>query len=362
LTLRVGGASFTLMKILLAMLSGVMLLFISGEAVRAQAPAAPSAAAVPAFGTAQLEQLVGPIALYPDPLIAELLPAATLPSEIVMADRYVSQGGDPNQIPEQGWDASVQAMAHYGNVLKWMDDNLAWTTQLGQVFQNQQADVMNAIQQLRGQAQNLGNLPSTPQESVVTDGGDIEIDPTDPDQMYVPSYQPDQIYYQPGIYCTFPCWLGCDWDWHHHGLIFWGPGHERPGDWWHRPPGERHAYIGGNPLPRWHAGVGVGARVAHGNLDRGYEAPAVYRSYARPGVAPGVSVIHNAPATVRSVPAFRQSAAPAGGFFTGGRSGREAVESSERGQASRAEVRGESAPHGGGGFSGGGGGGGGKRR
>jgi hypothetical protein len=150
------------MKILLAMLSGVMLLFISGEAVRAQAPAAPSAAAVPAFGTAQLEQLVGPIALYPDPLIAELLPAATLPSEIVMADRYVSQGGDPNQIPEQGWDASVQAMAHYGNVLKWMDDNLAWTTQLGQVFQNQQADVMNAIQQLRGQAQNLGNLPSTP--------------------------------------------------------------------------------------------------------------------------------------------------------------------------------------------------------
>jgi len=313
--------------------------------------------------------LVGPIAVYPDPLIAELLPAATFPSEIVMANRYVSQGGDPNQIPDQGWDPSVQAMAHYPNVLKWMDDNLTWTTQLGQAFQNQQPDVMNAIQQLRGQAQSLGNLPTTPQEVVTNDGGDIEIEPTDPDQMYVPAFPPDEIYTQPGIYCTFPFWLPLggwlvhDWNWHDHGLIFWGPDHPRPGNWWHEPPSYRHSYIIGHPLPAWHAGVGVSA---HGSWERGWPAQEVFRSYARPegapGVERGVSVIHSAPTTFRSVPAFRQTAAPDRGFFVGGQSGREAVESSERGQASRAEIRGGSEPRGGGsashggGFSGGGGG------
>ena len=66
----------------------------------------------------QLDQLLGPIALYPDPLIAQILPAATLPTQIVLADRYVSGGGDPNQIDQQPWDASVQALAHYPEVLK----------------------------------------------------------------------------------------------------------------------------------------------------------------------------------------------------------------------------------------------------
>jgi len=365
------------MKKMVVMLSGLVLLFISGLTARAQAPAPPPGTVGPALAPALLDQLVGPIALYPDPLIAEILPAATFPAEIVQADRYVSQGGDPNQIADQGWDPSVQAMAHYGNVLKWMDDNLAWTTQLGQVFQNQQADVMNAIQQLRAQAQNLGNLPATPQESIVNDDGDIEIDPTDPDQMYVPSYPVDEIYAQPGIYCTFPFWLPLggwlvnDWNWHNHGLIFWGPGNPRPGNWWHEPPGFRHTYIGGHTLPVWHAGVGLGAGVVagRGSWERGWPAQEVFRSYARPegapGAARGVSVIHSAPTTVRSVPAFHPAAGREGGFYTGGQSGREAVESSARGQASRAQMGGGEVAHGGGvsaaprggggGFSGGGG-------
>jgi hypothetical protein len=228
---------------------------------------------------------------------------------------------------------------------------------------------MNAVQQLRGQAQNLGNLPSTPQESVVTDDGDIEIDPTDADQMYVPYYDPNAIYDQAGIYCTFPywlplgAWLGYDWNWHNHGLIFWGPGHPRPGNWWHETPGERHSYIVGHSLPGWHVGR---TAAASGGWERGYEAPQVYRSYARPevprGRAPDVGIIHSAPTTFRTVPAFRQAPAASGGFFVGGQSGHEAVESSARGQASRAEIGGGSAPHGGGGFSGGGGGGGGRHR
>ena len=80
--------------------------------------------------------MLGPIALYPDPLIAEILPAATLPSEVVMADRYIRGGGDPNQIDLQPWDPSIKALARYPAVLAWMDDNLAWTTDVGQAFLN----------------------------------------------------------------------------------------------------------------------------------------------------------------------------------------------------------------------------------
>src|SRR5580658_5708218 len=274
------------MKIMVATLAGWVTLFSSTISSRAQEPVPPPGPTAPLLAPAQLDQLVGPIALYPDPLIAEILPASTFPSEIVLADRYIGQGEDLNQVAAQGWDPSVQALCHYANILKWMDDNIAWTTQLGQAFQNQQADVTAAIQDLRGKAQSLGNLPSTPQESVVTDDGDIEIEPTDPDQMYVPAYQPDLIYDQPGIYCTFPFWLPLggwlvnDWNWHNHGLIFWGPGHPRPDNWWRQPPGFRHSYIVGHPLPSWHAGAAVAVR---GVPERGYEAPVVYRSYARPG-------------------------------------------------------------------------------
>ena len=104
---------------------------------------------------AQLDQLLGPIALYPDPLIAQILPASTFPTEIVMADRYISDGGDPNQIDQQPWDPSVQALARYPNVLQWMDQNLDWTTELGQAFLYQQQDVMDFIQELRQSAYNL---------------------------------------------------------------------------------------------------------------------------------------------------------------------------------------------------------------
>ena len=124
--------------------------------------------------------MLGPIALYPDPLIAQILPAATQPSEIAVVDRYLSIGGDPNVIDQQLWDPSVKALARYPTVLKWMDDNLAWTTALGQAFLAQQQDVMDSIQRLRAQAQALGNLQSTPQENVIADNGDIEILPANP--------------------------------------------------------------------------------------------------------------------------------------------------------------------------------------
>src|SRR5580658_556367 len=149
------------MKIMVATLAGWVTLFSSTISSRAQEPVPPPGPTAPLLAPAQLDQLVGPIALYPDPLIAEILPASTFPSEVVLADRYIGAGGDLNELANQGWDPSVQVLCHYANILKWMDDNIALTTQLGQALQNQQADVMSAVQRLRAQAKGLGNLPST---------------------------------------------------------------------------------------------------------------------------------------------------------------------------------------------------------
>jgi hypothetical protein len=224
----------------------VLLCVFAGAAlsVRAQTAVPPPMPAYQPLSGAQLDQLLGPIALYPDPLIAQILPASTLPTQIVLADRYVSGGGDPNQIDQQPWDPSVQALARYPNVLKWMDDNLNWTTDLGQAFLNQQRDVMESIQRLRQSASNVGNLQSTPQQQVINDGGNIEIVPADPQVIYVPVYQPDQVYYQTcygppfisfGIGFPIGLWLNCDFDWGNFNIIVWGHDHPRPRNWWHEP-------------------------------------------------------------------------------------------------------------------------------
>ena len=231
----------------------------------------------------QLDQLIAPLALYPDPLVAEITAAATIPDQIVVADRDLEQGMSVDDIAEQGLDASVQALAHYPTLLKWLDDNLPWTTQLGQAFATQQTDVMDAIQRLRARAQSLGNLQDTPQETVAYDGGDIEIEPADPEDIYVPEYDPNTIYYTPGVYATFGIglpvglWWRHDWDWRHHEVLSWDRDHPRPHDWWTRPPAERHNFPSAHV---WHPTAG---RVAAIHGDRGYPRPtAPPRQAARP--------------------------------------------------------------------------------
>ncbi len=215
-----------------------------------------------------------PLRLYPDPLLAELLPASTLPTQIVLADRYLVGGGDPNQTDAQPWDASVKAMAHYPSVLKWMDDNLNLTAQIGQAFLSQQTDVMASIQRLRATASKLGNLQSSPQQQVITDGSDIEIVPADPQVIYVPVYQPDQVYYDTpygppfinfGIGWPVGLWMDYDCDWGNGNLIFWGDGYARPANWWHESSRQRsmgHAGV-------WRSYSHPGA-VAANRGDRGY--------------------------------------------------------------------------------------------
>lgn len=336
----------------------------------AQDYAPPPAPSGPMLSGAQLNTLVGPIALYPDPLIAQVLPAATQPAQIAIAYNYVNSGGDPNAIDQQAWDSTVKAVARYPDVLKLLAENLPWTTQLGQAYLNQPTDVMNAIQALRAQAQQLGNLQNLPQENVVSDDGSIEILPSDPDTLYVPEYDPSLIFYTPCYgrsFITFGTgfriggWLDHDFDWHGRRLVTWGPGHPRPGNWWRETPATRREVIG--RAPAWRAPVRpVGRPVVIRGGDRGYVNRDVHVEPARAEPprevrpAPRPVEVHSAPA--RPVLAPREPArAPMSAF--GNESAGEARASSSRGEASRAISRPAPAPAR---SSGGGGGGGGRKR
>ncbi len=172
----------------------------------------------------QLDKLAGPIALYPDPLVALILPASTVPSDISAAAQFIAGGGTPAQVDSQPWDKSVVGLAHYPEVIKWMNDNLQWTQALGAAFAMQPADVMKSIQQLRAQAKAAGTLVDTPQQRVEIDGDDIRIVPVDDNTIYPPQYDADTVYDTEdgaaGPFLTFNVgypvgpWLGfeCDWD------------------------------------------------------------------------------------------------------------------------------------------------------
>jgi hypothetical protein len=336
--------------------------------VQAQLAVPPPTTVYQPLSDQQLDQLLGPIALYPDPLMADILPAATLPTQIVMADRYVSGGGDPNEISQQPWDASVQAVAHYPNVLKYLDDNLNWTEELGQAFLNQQQDVMDSIQRLRSEAQSMGNLQSTPQEDVETDDGDIDIVPTDPDVIYVPVYEPDQIYYDNGIGISFGIgfpigfWLNGDFDWHHHNLIVWDNDHPRPVGWWHEPPDRRNIVLASHTVV-WHPASRPGFATANRG-DRGWNNPVVRPAANRPverpaSPAPEISrpevnrpeaaqverpATFNRPAAALVERSEAASRPEASGAFIGAQSSRATQAFSERGQQSIEASRPEPAP------------------
>jgi len=144
-----------------------------------------------------LQKLVAPIALYPDPLLAQILPASTYPLEIVEAARLIKSSSDASKIDSQSWDPSVKAVAHYPSVLQMMNSKLDWTQQLGQAVMSQQPDVLAAVQALRQQAQKAGNLKSTPQQNVQSSNNSIAIVPADPQVIYVPTYNPTVVYAAP---------------------------------------------------------------------------------------------------------------------------------------------------------------------
>lgn len=195
----------------------------------------------------ELEQLLAPIALYPDALIALLLPASTAPADIVLAARHLrDSGNDRSQVEHRAWDESVKSLTHYPILLTWMDDNLQWTKQVGEAFAEQPADVMQAIQRLRAQARATGTLIDTPQQQIVADSEIIRIVPVQPDTIYVPYYEPSVVFVREPLawgrpYMTFGmglpvgAWLAFDFDWRRH-TIWVGNRHRRwTGHDWRHP-------------------------------------------------------------------------------------------------------------------------------
>jgi hypothetical protein len=191
------------------------------------------------FSPEQLDNLLAPIALYPDPLLAQVLTAATFPDQIDEAARFVRANSDPNYIDSQPWDVSVQAVAHYPEVLYKMANDLDWTTALGQAFVDQSSDVMAAVQRLRVEARSAGNLVTTPQWEVVDSGGDIQIWPAQPQYIYVPVYDPSIVYFGHGsvygnaisfgVRFAIGAWLNRDFDWRGHRVYY--TGWEHGGGW-----------------------------------------------------------------------------------------------------------------------------------
>src|SRR6266478_2669444 len=170
----------------------------------------------------QLQQIVAPIALYPDALIAQILAAATYPEQVVEAGKWIEQHkglqGDQlaQEVDKQSWDPSVKALTQFPAVLANMNQNLAWTSELGDVHVNQPQELTQAIQTMRERAKQAGNLNTTTQEKVSTKGKTLVIEPAETDVVYVPQYDPWLVYGAP--LAVFPGWYP------YPGLFLDGPG------------------------------------------------------------------------------------------------------------------------------------------
>jgi hypothetical protein len=176
----------------------------------------------------QLQQLVAPIALYPDSLVAQILAASTFPEQVVEADRWVQAHPDlkgnalGQGVDQQPWDPSVKALAAFPTVLGNMDKNLSWASSLGDAYYNQQQDVMDAVQVMRQRAQKADDLKSTPEQTVTTQGSTIIIQPASPDIVYVPAYNPWMAYGDPIV--AWPGWYPYPGIWYGGPYLSFGSG------------------------------------------------------------------------------------------------------------------------------------------
>jgi hypothetical protein len=245
-------------------------------------------APAPALSAQDLEQLLAPIALYPDSLLAQILAASTYPAQVAVADQWVQQMraagySSPDQIAaganaQTNWDPSIKALTAFPDVLDLMNHDLEWTSNLGNAYYNQPQDVMQTVQVLRDRAEQAGNLQSTPQEEVQNDQGYVELAPTNPQVVYVPTYNPWDVYGAPiapypgfsfcgalgnffgglpiqyglsfalGAFDRMPFgWLSWGFDWLGHSLLFDHAGyytHSRQVADWGLPRGGPRAYYG----------------------------------------------------------------------------------------------------------------------
>lgn len=192
------------------LLPGDAALAIYSQEQQSSPPTEPEAAKLPAD---QLDSLVAPIALYPDPMLAQVLAASTYPLEIIQLQQWLAKHKDlkdkalADAVAKQPWDPSVQALAGLPDVAKRLADDIQWTTELGNAFLAQQNDVMEAVQRMRKKAQEKGNLKSNEQQKVETKVVEskqvIVIEQANPQVVYVPSYNPTVVY-GPPVYAYPP--------------------------------------------------------------------------------------------------------------------------------------------------------------
>jgi uncharacterized membrane protein YgcG len=299
----------------------------------------------------ELDQLVAPIALYPDALVAQILAAATYPTQVVEADRWEQENsalkGDAlaKAIDAQSWDPSVKALTQFPSVLAMLDKNLSWTSSLGDAYVNGQQNVLDAVQVMRQRAQQAGNLTSTPQQNVTTQGQTIVIEPADADVVYVPQYDPWVVYGAPLAF--YPGWIdvpgvfidgpgivfglgigigvfaGFGWGWHHWGTD-WREhqlthDHERYHS--HSP-----TFVNRHDLGHDHASLTRSGGFAHGNSFSHASAPSLAAGGPRDGgfSRGGPSGIHSSAFSgfnhggVASSFSSRGRASFGGGFHGGG--------------------------------------------
>jgi len=176
----------------------------------------------------QLQQLVAPIALYPDSLVAQILAASTFPEQVVEADRWLQAHPDlkgdalGQAVDQQPWDPSVKALTAFPSVLGNMDKNLSWTSFLGDAYYNHGQDVMDAIQVMRQRAQQAGTLKTTPQQTVTTQDSTIIVEPANPEVVYVPAYDPWVVYGDPIV--AWPGWYPYPGIWYDDAFLWFGVG------------------------------------------------------------------------------------------------------------------------------------------
>ncbi|MHB1459354.1 MAG: DUF3300 domain-containing protein, partial [Armatimonadota bacterium] len=185
------------------------------------------------YSNSELDEILAPIALYPDPLIAQILPAATYLDQLEDADYLVSQGIDDRDIDEQYWDVSVKALAYYPSVLRMMVDRPEWTISLGQAYVDDPYRVMISIQRLRNKARSYGYLSTNNYQRVYLDSSYIRIVPVQARYIFVPRYNPQVVYVQRrsssssnlisfGLGLLIGSWLNRDCDWGHNRIYYHG--------------------------------------------------------------------------------------------------------------------------------------------
>ena len=199
-----------LKRCLAVVLVGLLVGPPGGSTGYAQAPVAGEGPPPQTLSAQQLEDLVGRIALYPDDLLAIILPASTFPLDVVQADRFLQKlKQDKNLKPDERWDESIRNLLNYPEVVSMMSQDLDWTQDLGEAVVSQQPDVLKAIQAFRAKAASAGNLKTDDKQTIVQDKGTIQIVPTDPEVIYVPQYQPSTVIVQqaappPPVYYPMP--------------------------------------------------------------------------------------------------------------------------------------------------------------